>query len=210
MVITSHQPGIPIQRLRYRFSHGELFNARIPTVPTAGVIHMSGDSCHIFNDTGFFPCFELKIIGFRVSLITHLGNHPWILLSCFHYQLRLKESAAQRFLHINVFPFGHRQHYCREVGEVGCSNSHCLYLISHLVKHLPEVFEPFCVREFSQRFLGMFPAQIHIAQCHHVGQARFIKIVDDLPTPVADAYMSQVYFFIGADNPVVACCIHFC
>ncbi len=209
MMIACHQPGIPVQCFGYRFCCGEFFDIRIPAVPAARVVHVCRDSSDILDDACFLPRFELKVVGFGVTLVSHLGHYFGVFPGCLHHQFRLQKRTAQRLLHIHMLTLGHRHHHCREMGKVGYGNSHRFYLVAHLVEHLPEILEKFRVGEFGQRLFGMFCSQIHIAQGNHIGHACLVEIIDDLPSPVSDSNMCQVHFFVGTHYPVVTCRTHF-
>ena len=70
-------------------------------MPTTGTIHVGSYRCHIFDYPGVFPSLELEIIGFRMSLVTHLG-HNLILLCRTHHKFNFIERARHWFFHIYV------------------------------------------------------------------------------------------------------------
>src|SRR5690554_751120 len=207
VIITGHQPGVPIKCFRHRFCGWKFFDVGIPTMPAARVVHMRSNRCYILDDACFFPCLELKVVGLGVALVSHLCNYPGIFSGCLHHQFRLKKSAAQRFLHIDMLPPSHRHHHCWEMGEVGRGDGNSVNLIAHLVEHLPEILEPFCIREFGQCLPGMLSSHIHVAQGHHIGQSGIIEILDNVPPSVSYTNMGHVHFFIGSYNAAVACSV---
>src|SRR5690554_4888197 len=63
VVTLRQQPYIPIQRLWNRFCRGEFSDGGIPPVPASRVVHMRGNSRHIFYNACLFPSFKLEVIS---------------------------------------------------------------------------------------------------------------------------------------------------
>ena len=71
---------------------------------------MGSNGRHIFDDTCFLPGFELKIVGFGVSLIAHLCNHVFMPGGSVHQQFRLIKRTCKRFFDVYMFSFGYGKH----------------------------------------------------------------------------------------------------
>ncbi|MNY34522.1 hypothetical protein D3C86_1688690 [compost metagenome] len=84
-------------------------------MPAPWRIHMRGDGSDVLNDARFLPGFKLKIIGFRVSLVTHLCNHLVVFPGGFHHQLNFIKSTCHWFLNIHMFAQAHGHHGNREM-----------------------------------------------------------------------------------------------
>ena len=67
---------------------------------------MSCYSSDVFDQTGFFPCLELEVVGFGMSLVTHLGNDTEFLFGT-SSSLDFLEGAGHRFFHIYMFSMSH-------------------------------------------------------------------------------------------------------
>ncbi len=80
---------------------------------------MCGDCRHVFDNAGVFPCLELEVIGFGVSLIAHLSSELGMLAGHFHHEFAFEECAAHRFFNVYVFAVGESQHCNGEVHVVG-------------------------------------------------------------------------------------------
>ncbi|MNY35819.1 hypothetical protein D3C86_1702530 [compost metagenome] len=100
MTQSLHLPHIPIQRRRNAFWIWKTFDISIPSMPTSCKIHMCIYACHVFDDTGFLPAFELKIVGFRMSLIAHLSNYFIKFLSLLHHKLCFPKCTRHRFFNV--------------------------------------------------------------------------------------------------------------
>ena len=128
-----------------------------------------------------------------MSLIAHLCDLTWAVFGRLHEQLGFVECSGKRFFHIDVFPFGEREHTYGEVGEVGCGDGYSVKSIAGFVKHLTEILEPFCVRIHRQDFLCMFCSEIHVAECDHIDHACFSEVVYDLFAAVAYSDIGYLY-----------------
>ena len=187
VVIRIHaQPCIPIHVLRQLLSGGEFNDVCIPSVPTTCIVHVGSDGRYILNDTGFCPSFELEVVCFRVSLITHLCHLVRTFLGSIHQQFGFVESACQWLFHKHMLAFGQCQHTDGEVRVVWRSNSYCFEFVTCFVEHLAEVAEAFCFREFGQYLLALSAVQIDIAQRNNIYLLCSFKVANDLCTTVAD------------------------
>ena len=167
MMLHYAQPGIPIQCFRNRFTHRHMLDVRIPSVPTARRVHMSCDGSYILDQSGLFPGFELEVICFGVSLVTHLCNDT-VFLFAFHHQLHFMESTGHRFFNIYMFAMSHSFDGYREMGMVWNPHRNSIYLICHLIEHLAEILEALSFREHRYKFLRMLSSHIHIAKSYHI------------------------------------------
>ena len=73
-----------------------------PAMPAARAVHVGGDASDVFDDTGFAPCFELKIVGAGVSLIAHLSDEVRVLSCHAHESLSLAEGVGEWLFDIHV------------------------------------------------------------------------------------------------------------
>ena len=103
-VIRSYsQPGIPLHVFRQLLAGRELIDIGIPFVPATGIIHVCRHSRYILDNTGIHPRLELKIVSFRMSLVTDLCSQVRTFQCSLHQQFSFIESTCQRFLHIHMF-----------------------------------------------------------------------------------------------------------
>ncbi|MPM80254.1 hypothetical protein SDC9_127301 [bioreactor metagenome] len=151
MIRLRRQPGVPIHRFGNGFCSGELLDVRIPSVPSACVVHVRCNGSNVFYNAGFFPGFELEIISFGVSLVTHLGDYLRVFPGCFYHQFNFVESTPHRFFHIHVFTLFNGHHYSREMGKIGNCYGNRLNLVPDLIEHHSKVLETFRIRELVQR-----------------------------------------------------------
>ncbi len=203
VVRNGRKPGIPVQRTWNRFFIGKFGNFRIPPVPATRIVHVGCDFCDIFDDPGFFPCLKLEIIGFGVSLITHLGYHIRIFQRSFNQQFRFIKCSGQRFFHVNMFSGFQREHTNGKMRMVGCRNHNGIEILSGFIKHHAEIFECFGFRVVRHCFFSMFCSQIHIAECNDVYHAGFYKFIQHFKSPVAYADKGYIYFVAGTDYPII-------
>src|SRR5690606_13995528 len=98
-----HLPDFPIQCFRNSLWVWKSSNIMVPSMPPPGAVHVSIYSCNIFNNTSVFPSLILEIIGFGVSLISHLCRKFWILPSLGHHQFNLIERSCHWFFNIYMF-----------------------------------------------------------------------------------------------------------
>jgi len=131
-------------------------------MPASYIIHMSGYSRYIFNDPSIHPCFKLKIIGFRMPLISYLCCQIRSFPGCCHQQFSFMESTAQRFFHINMFSFCQCQHRNREMSMIGNSNGYSIELVSCFVEHLTKIAKLFCFRIHALHLLCLFSVKVNI------------------------------------------------
>ena len=167
MMLHYTQPGIPVHCLRNRLTHRHMFDIRIPSVPAAGRVHMRCYGCYIFYKSGFFPGFELVIIRFRMSLVTHLSDYS-VFLFAPHHQFHFIEGTSHRFFHIDMFTMSHRFNCNREMRVIGSSYRNCIDLVRHLIKHLAKILKTLGFREHRYKFLRMLGPHIHITKSHYI------------------------------------------
>src|SRR5690606_26303100 len=55
-------PKIPVERIRDRLRRWKRFDIRIPSMPTARRIHMSGNCGDILDDPRIYPRLELEVV----------------------------------------------------------------------------------------------------------------------------------------------------
>ena len=199
MMLHYPQPGIPIHCFRNRFSHRHMLDIRIPSVPTTRRVHMSGDSCYILYQTSFFPCLELEIIGFGMSLVTHLCDHAIFLFTA-HHQFYFLESTRHRFFNIYMFAVGHCLDCDREMGMVGNPHRHSIDLIRHLIEHLTEILITGNFREHGDQFLRMLRPHIHIAKGYNITQSGLIQFLGNFTTPVTNANKCDINFLVRTNE----------
>jgi len=130
-------------------------------MPAARRVHVSRNRCNIFDQTGFFPCLELEIVGFGVPLVTHLGNDAEFLFGT-HHNFYFLEGAGHRFFYIYVFSMSHCLDSDREMGMIRSSYGYGVDLVSHLA----EILETRNLREHRNNLLSMRSPHINIAKCY--------------------------------------------
>ena len=167
VILRYTNPRVPIHGLRNGLTHRHVRDMRVPTVPTAGVVHVCGDGSHIFDDTRLFPSLELEIVSLRVSLVTHLGDNSKFL-GCPHHDLDLLKGACHRFLHIDMFAMCHRLNRDGEVRMVRHTNRYGINLVCDAVEHRSEILETFRLGEHIHDLLRMRSAHIHIAEGDYI------------------------------------------
>ena len=187
-------PGIPVEGSGYVFFSGEVFDIGIPVMPAAGAVHVGGNGGNIFDDARFFPGFELEVVGFRVTLVTHLCYQFRVFLSGFHHQLHFVKSAGHGFFYKHVFAQSHRHHGNREVRMIGYTHGNRFYLAAHFIEHGTEILETRYIGKLFQYGLCMGGAHIHIAKSNELGQAGFGKRHHIGTTLVTNAHTGQFYF----------------
>ena len=162
-----HQPGIPIEGFRHRHRIGHMGNIGIPPVPTTGAVHVGGNGRYIFDDSGLCPCLELEIVGFGMSLVSHLRYYAVFLFGGYQ-ALYFIESTGQRFFGINVFTQRHGQYGDGEMGKVRHANGYRVDLIGHFVEHLAEILILLGFGEQLHVFLRLRCSHIYVAQGHDI------------------------------------------
>ena len=103
MIRSYSQPGIPLHVFRQLLDGRELIDIGIPFVPATGIVHVCRHSRYILDNTGIHPRLELKIVSFRMSLVTDLCSQVRTFQCSLHQQFSFIESTCQRFLHIHMF-----------------------------------------------------------------------------------------------------------
>ena len=189
------QPCIPIHVLRQLLSGREAVYVGIPLVPAAFVVHVCGYGMYILDDARFHPRLELEVVGFGMSLVTHLSHHVRTLACGFHQQLGFVEGACHRLFHVYVLARCQCQHGDREVRVVGRSDGYGVEVLSGLVEQLAEVAELLCLRVHADYLLCMRCTHVYVAQGHYVYHLGFGKVFDDLHASVTDTDISNLYFF---------------
>ena len=168
-------------------------------MPTARRVHVSCDSGNVLDQAGFFPCLELEVVGFRVSLVTHLCNNTEFLFGT-HHHFNFLEGAGHRFFYIYVFSMSHCLDRDREMGMVRCTNCNGVDLVGHLVEHLAEILETRYFREHRNKFLSMRCTHIYITKCNNFAQTGFIQFACNLTPTVTDTDKSDSHLFVGTDK----------
>ena len=93
---------------------------------------------------------------------------------------------------------------------VGNAHRNSIYLVCHLVEHLPEVLETGNFREHRDDFLGMFGSHIHITEGNYVTQSGIIQFFGNFATAVSDTDKGNIYSVIGTDKGILRHGISFC
>ena len=196
---TNTQPSVPIQCFGNWFTHRHVRDVRVPVMPTARRVHVSCYSSDVFDQTGFFPCLELEVVGFGMSLVTHLGNDTEFLFGT-HHHFDFLEGAGHRFFHIYMFSMSHCLDRDREMRVIRYTDCNSIDLVGHLVEHLAEILETRNFREHGNKFLSMRCTHIYITKCNHFAQTGFIQFLCDLASTVTDTDKSDSHFFVGTDK----------
>ena len=160
---------------------------------------MSCDSGNVFDQAGFFPCLELEVVAFGVSLVTHLRNDTEFLFGT-HHHFYFLEGAGHRFFYIYVFSMSHCLDSDREMRVVRYTDCYGIDLVGHLVEHLTEILETRYFREHRNKFLSMRRTHIYITKSNDFTQTCFIQFACDLTSTVTDTDKSDSHFFVGADK----------
>ena len=163
LVIRSNsEPSVPVQIFRQLLSRRKLIDISVPLMPTARVIHVGSDSSNVLDNSCIHPGFKLKIVCFRMSLISYLSNQVRTFKRSLHQQFRFIESTCQRFLHIYMLSGSQSQHTDRKMRMVRSSNCYSIRFVTGLIKHLAEIPKLLCFRIFSHYLLCMFGTHIYI------------------------------------------------
>ena len=163
LVIRSNsEPSVPIQIFRQLLTGRKFINISVPFMPTTWVIHVGSDSSNVFDNSRIHPGFKLKIVCFRMSLISYLSNQVRTFKRSLHQQFRFIESTCQRFLHIYMLSGSQSQHTDRKMRMVRSSNCYSIKFVTGLIKHLAKIPKLLCFRIFSHYLLCMLGTHIYI------------------------------------------------
>ena len=170
-------------------------DCRVPSVPTAYIVHVRGYCGHILYDTGIHPCLELEVISLGVALITYLCGKVGVAACSIHQKLRFVECAGQWFLHIYVLALVEGEHAYGEVRVVGCGYGYGVESVAGLVEHLSKVAETARLGVFVHYRLGVWGAHVYIAESHDIDHACSLEIADNLFAAVSDSHICYFYLF---------------
>ncbi len=155
---------------------------------------MSVDGRHVLYDARVEPRLELEIVGLRVALVTALRHQIRVALGGVDHELALLERAAHRLLDVYVLTLIKREHYAREMREVGSLDHDGLELVAHLVEHLAEIGVYLGVGMRRGRFAAALRLGVDVAHRHDVRQTRLVELAHHLGAAVGHADPRYVDF----------------
>ena len=138
-----------------------------------------------------------------MSLVTHLRDNT-ILLFRLHQQFAFIESSGKRLFHIHMDAELHRLHTNREMAMIGSRHHHRVYLVRHLIEHIPEIAELRNAGKHTYHLLRMRCPHINITQSDDVTQTGIMKFFHHILSPVADANHGNIHSSVGFYNPCIS------
>ena len=181
------EPYVPVHALRHRVGRGETGDVGIELVPSAAVVHVGRDGGDVADDAGLLPCLELEVVGLRMALVAHLGDHLRVAAGALHHQLGLVERAAHGLLEVDVLAIVEGHHGDGEVDVVGHGGHDGVEVRAVLLEQFAEVGEALGLWEEAAHLLRVASVHVDIAEGHHVDHAGAHEVVDVLFAAVADA-----------------------
>ena len=133
--------------------------------------NLPASTADILDNPRFAPGLELKIVGSRMALVPHLGDHS-APGSQVDQALALTEGVRQRLLHIDRLAQRHRQHRGTEMGVIGSGNQYGINLIRHLLQHHTEIRIGLCRGRLLLCILSVPPFQVHVTERGHPAEFR--------------------------------------